>query len=131
MEEIAQVYARSLFEVAVEHDALDEIREQLSAFADAMHDNRDLAVFFFSPYFSVVEKKDGLSHTVTDANPALYNFLEALIERTAALRVGDPVDPAAGVDCGFIPAAAGKRGRLRRLVHPVLFSFDYHGFLQW
>ena len=53
MEEIAQVYARALFEVASEHDSLDEIREQLGAFADAMHDNRDLAVFFFSPYFSV------------------------------------------------------------------------------
>jgi ATP synthase F1 delta subunit len=81
MEEIAQVYARSLFEVAVERDALDEVHDQLSAFADAMHDNRDLAVFFFSPYFSVPEKKDGLSRTVTDANPALSNFLEALIER--------------------------------------------------
>jgi ATP synthase F1 delta subunit len=81
MEEIAQVYARSLFEVAVERDALDEVRDQLSAFADAMRDNRDLAVFFFSPYFSVAEKKDGLSRTVTDANPALFNFLEALIER--------------------------------------------------
>ena len=81
MEEIAQVYARSLFEVAVESDALDEVREQLSAFADAMHENRDLAVYFFSPYFSVDEKKDGLRRTVTDANPALHNFLEALIER--------------------------------------------------
>ena len=47
-EEIAQVYARALFEVASEHDSLDEIREQLDAFADAMHDNRDLMVFFFS-----------------------------------------------------------------------------------
>jgi F-type H+-transporting ATPase subunit b len=29
MEEIAQVYARSLFEVAQEQDKLDEVREQL------------------------------------------------------------------------------------------------------
>ena len=56
MEEIAQVYARALFEVASERDSLDEIREQLDAFADAMHENRDLAVFFFSPYFSVAEE---------------------------------------------------------------------------
>jgi F-type H+-transporting ATPase subunit delta len=81
MEEIARVYARALFEVAVEHDALDEIREQLDAFADAMHDNRDLAVFFFSPYFSVPEKKEGLERAVQDANPAFDNFLQALIER--------------------------------------------------
>jgi F-type H+-transporting ATPase subunit delta len=81
MEEIAQVYARALFEVASEHDSLDEIRDQLGAFADAMHDNRDLAVFFFSPYFSVPEKKDGLKRAVVDANPEFRNFLEALIER--------------------------------------------------
>jgi F-type H+-transporting ATPase subunit delta len=81
VEEIAQVYARALFEVADERDALDEIRDQLGAFADAMHENRDLAVFFFSPYFSVPEKKDGLKRAVLDANPEFQNFLEALIER--------------------------------------------------
>ena len=81
MEEIAQVYARALFEVADERNALDEIRDQLGAFADAMHENRDLAVFFFSPYFSVDEKKDGLERAVQDANPEFDNFLQALIER--------------------------------------------------
>ncbi len=81
MEEIAQVYARALFEVAVEHDSLDEIREQLDAFADAMNENRQLASFFFSPYFSAQEKKEGLERTVIDAHPAFANFLQALIER--------------------------------------------------
>jgi len=36
MEEIAQVYARSLFEAAKDQDKLDEIREQLGTFADAV-----------------------------------------------------------------------------------------------
>jgi F-type H+-transporting ATPase subunit delta len=81
VEEIAQVYARALFEVATEQDSLDEIHEQLNAFADAMHENRQLTRFFFSPYFSTEEKKDGLKRTVTDANPAFANFLQALIER--------------------------------------------------
>jgi F-type H+-transporting ATPase subunit delta len=81
VEEIAQVYARALFEVAVEHDSLDEIREQLDQFADALDKNRQLASFFFSPYFSAEEKKDGLARAVTDANPAFANFLQALIER--------------------------------------------------
>jgi F-type H+-transporting ATPase subunit delta len=81
MEEIAQVYARALFEVAVEHDALDEIHDQLDAFAGVMNDNRQVAVFFFSPYFSVTEKKEGLERAVTHANPAFANFLQALIER--------------------------------------------------
>ena len=81
MEEIAQVYARALFEVAREQQKLDEVREQLGQFADALNDNADLRVFFFSPYFSTEEKKDGLKGALVDADPAIVNFLEALVER--------------------------------------------------
>ena len=49
MEELAQVYGRSLFQVALEKGRLDELREQLGQFADALDENRELAVFFFSP----------------------------------------------------------------------------------
>jgi ATP synthase F1 delta subunit len=81
MEEIAQVYARSLFEVAEEQKKLDTVKEQLDQFAAALHENRELAVFFFSPYFSAEEKKDGLHRAVQGADPVVLNFLEALIER--------------------------------------------------
>jgi F-type H+-transporting ATPase subunit delta len=81
MEEIAEVYARSLFEVAVEHDKLDTVREQLGQFAEALAGNRDVAIFFFSPYFSADEKKDALHRAVEGADPIFLNFLEALIER--------------------------------------------------
>ena len=81
MEEIAQVYSRSLFEVAKEHGKLDRIRDELAEFADALEQNRDLAVFFFSPYFSTEEKEDGLKRAIVDADPTLVNFLELLIEK--------------------------------------------------
>src|SRR5689334_12275466 len=81
MEEIAQVYSRALFDVAKERDVLNEVHEQLGQFADALNDNRDAAVFFFSPYFSTDEKIDGLKKMVSGADPAVMNFLEALIER--------------------------------------------------
>jgi ATP synthase F1 delta subunit len=81
MEEIAQVYARSLFEVAQERNELDEIRDELNQFVDALNDNRDLAVFFFSPYFSSEEKKDGVKRAIEGAADVFINFLEALIER--------------------------------------------------
>ena len=81
MEEIAAVYARSLFEVAKEQDKLDAVREQLGAFADALSETRDLQVFFFSPYFSTKEKEDGLERVVTDAEPIVLNFLKLLIEK--------------------------------------------------
>src|SRR6476646_5876491 len=81
MEEIATVYARSLFEVAVERGALDEVREQIGQFADALDANRDLQVFFLSPYFSTEEKKDALARAVTGADEAVANFLVLLIEK--------------------------------------------------
>ncbi len=81
MEEIAAVYARSLFEVASEHGQEELIKEQLGQFADAVSGHRELSVFFFSPYFSSEEKKRGLHEAVVDAEPIFVNFLEALIER--------------------------------------------------
>jgi F-type H+-transporting ATPase subunit delta len=81
MEEIAAVYARSLFEVAKEQDKLDVVREQIGAFADALDETRELQVFFFSPYFSTQEKEDGLERAVSDADPVVLNFLKLLIEK--------------------------------------------------
>ena len=80
MEEIAQVYARSLFEVAEEHDKLDEVRDQIGQFADALGESRDLQTFFFSPYFSTEEKKKGLASALDGADPVVENFLALLIE---------------------------------------------------
>jgi F-type H+-transporting ATPase subunit delta len=81
MEEIAEVYARSLFEVAKEHDKLDVVREQLGQFADALSEDRELSVFFFSPYFSTQEKRDGLDRVLVDADETVVNFLELLVEK--------------------------------------------------
>ena len=80
MEEIAQVYARSLFEVAQDRDRLDVVREQIAQFADALGESRDLQTFFFSPYFSTEEKKKGLDTAVEGADEIVRNFLAVLIE---------------------------------------------------
>jgi F-type H+-transporting ATPase subunit delta len=80
MEEIAAVYARSLFEVASEQDKLDVVKQQLGEFADALDATRELQVFLFSPYFSTKEKLDGLDRAVTDADPVIVNFLKLLVE---------------------------------------------------
>jgi F-type H+-transporting ATPase subunit delta len=81
MEEIAAVWARALFEVAESQDKLDEVREQLGQFADALAEDQEMQVFFFSPYFATQEKIDGLHKAVTDAEPILLNTLEALLEK--------------------------------------------------
>jgi F-type H+-transporting ATPase subunit delta len=80
MEEIARVYARSLFEVAKEQDKLDVVRDQLGQFAEALNDNHDLSTFFFAPYFSTEEKEQGLGKLLDGVDPAVDNFLQLLIE---------------------------------------------------
>jgi F-type H+-transporting ATPase subunit delta len=81
MEEIARVYAEALFEVAKEKGKLDMIRDQLGRVADALERDRELAVFFFSPYFSTAEKRDGIARAISGAEPELINFLELLVEK--------------------------------------------------
>ena len=80
MEELADVYARALFEVAREQGTLEVLREQLEQFADALDQNRELAMFFFSPYFSTKEKQDALDRALDGADPSFTNFLSLLIE---------------------------------------------------
>src|SRR6266498_5472204 len=81
MYEIAEVYARSLFEVAKEHDVLDRVHDELGEFAEALSGDRTLQVFLFSPYFSSQEKRDGVRKVVSEADDRIVNFLELLAER--------------------------------------------------
>jgi F-type H+-transporting ATPase subunit delta len=83
VEEIAEVYSRALFEAAQDNDVLDDVHDQLDEFADALEDedNRELRLFFNSPYFSSEEKKKGVERVISDADERLVNFLKLLAER--------------------------------------------------
>jgi F-type H+-transporting ATPase subunit delta len=81
MQEAARVYAEALFDVAKDKGKLDAVRGELAQFADAVDGNRELQVFFFSPYFSSAEKVAGLKRAISDADVELINFLELLIEK--------------------------------------------------
>jgi F-type H+-transporting ATPase subunit delta len=81
VEEIARVYAEALFEVAEEKGKLDQIHEQLGELVDVLERDRDLQVFFFSPYFSSGEKREGLQRAISGAEPELINFCELLIDK--------------------------------------------------
>ena len=80
MEEIGPVYARSLFEAAQDADKLDVVRDELGEFVDALDSDRDMQVFFFSPYFSSEDKKEGLDKALSDTDELVTNFLELLVE---------------------------------------------------
>ena len=82
MEEIAEVYARALFEAR--STTTSSTRSTTSSASSPTRWTRasDLRRFFFSPYFSTEEKKDALKQDGQGrrAEPFM-NFLEALIER--------------------------------------------------
>ena len=80
MEELARVYGRSLFEVAEQQGKIAQLREQLGQFADALAQNRELRLFFFSPYFSTAEKQQALGGLLEGADDAFMEFLKLLIE---------------------------------------------------
>ena len=104
MAEAARVYAEALFEVAKEKGKLDAIRDELVQFADALDGDRDLQVFFFSPYFSTAEKVAGLKRAISGADRELLNFLELLIDFI------DSTEPAALASDGLAPASSGPTG---------------------
>jgi F-type H+-transporting ATPase subunit delta len=81
VEEIARVYAEALFDVAKDRDELDQVRDELAQFADSLVENRDMQVFFFSPYFSSAEKREGIERAVSGADEEFVNFLGLLAEK--------------------------------------------------
>ena len=81
MADAAGVYAGALFEVGRDKGKLDTLQEQLSQITDAIDRNRELQVFFFSPYLSSEEKVAGLKRAISGAEPELINFLELLVDK--------------------------------------------------
>lgn len=80
MEELARIYSEALFDAAKEQSKLDLVRDQLGALADALERNRELELFFFSPYFSSREKKEGIDRVLEGADEIFVNFLKLLID---------------------------------------------------
>jgi len=81
MADAARVYAEALFEAGRDKGKLDALQQQLAQFADAVDRERDLQVFFFSPYLSTAEKQEGIKRAISGAEPELINFLELLVEK--------------------------------------------------
>lgn len=81
MEQIARVYADALFSVAKEKGNLDEVQSQVAQFADELAGDREMQVFFFSPYLSSAEKRRGIESAISGAEPEFLNFLALLVDK--------------------------------------------------
>ncbi|HEX8754398.1 MAG TPA: ATP synthase F1 subunit delta [Solirubrobacterales bacterium] len=81
MADAARVYAEALFEAGKDKGNLDRLHEQLGQFADVIDRDRNVQVFFFSPYLSSADKVEGMRRAISGAEPELTNFLELLVEK--------------------------------------------------
>lgn len=81
MDEIARIYAQSLFKAAEGRGKVDSIKQQLDQFAEAVQQNSQLQLLLFSPYFSGQEKSDALDRVIEGAEPEFLNFLKLLAEK--------------------------------------------------
>jgi F-type H+-transporting ATPase subunit delta len=81
MADAARVYAEALFEAGRDKGTLDALHEQLGQFADAVDHDRELQVFFFSPYLSSADKVEGIERAISGAEPEMINFLNLLVDK--------------------------------------------------
>lgn len=80
MEELARVYSEALFDAAHGQGKVDLVKDQLAELTDALEQQRELHLFFFSPLFSTREKKEGLERMLDGADELFVNFLKVLID---------------------------------------------------
>ena len=117
MEEIAQVYARSLFEVAKEHDKLDVVREQLGEFADALQTQpRAAGVLLLALLLHRGEEGRPAARRSTAPTRPSLNFLELLVEKhrmPVIFRIRREFDALWEEENQLLPRRGHERGRAR------------------
>ena len=130
MQEIAEVYARSLFQVAQEQDVLDDVHEQLGQFADAVNESQDLQVFRVRRTFDEMwaEERKRLEVSITSAveldDDTVKEIGKRIEEQTGRdVQLSQHVDPdvVGGIvlRVGNMILDASVRARLERLRRQV------------
>jgi F-type H+-transporting ATPase subunit delta len=144
---IARTYARALFEAAKENDRLDEIRDELDGFVEALAEVPELRRLISNPELDPAAKADALAAVMKDADELLRNFMRVVAEKgrasileeiareynalvaaeekilnvelTTAFELSD--DDAASI-VGQIEKASGRRVEAERTVDPELIG---------
>ncbi|SFB03825.1 MULTISPECIES: F0F1 ATP synthase subunit delta [unclassified Bacillus (in: firmicutes)] len=78
---VAKRYALALFQLAKEHQILEQMEQELRVVKEVFINNPDMNAVLKSPKLSVEKKKEILKGTFTSANPFVVNTLMLLIDR--------------------------------------------------
>ncbi|MDD5723062.1 MAG: ATP synthase F1 subunit delta [Syntrophales bacterium] len=81
--DIAKRYAKALFDIAREEDAIEAIYEELKGFSSLMEGSADLAEFFANPVFDSSDKAAVMGNILNKAKVSgiTSNFLKLLVDK--------------------------------------------------
>lgn len=89
---VAKRYALALFQLANEHQLLDQMEDELRAIKDAVNNNTDLKAVLKSPKLSIAKKKEIVKAALASVNTYVLNTLLILIERHREDHIADVAD---------------------------------------
>ena len=81
---VARTYARALFEAASERGRIDEVREELASFLQAVEEIPELRAMILNPELDPPEKAAALEAVLAEADELLRNFVRVVTEKGRA-----------------------------------------------
>jgi F-type H+-transporting ATPase subunit delta len=109
---VAKRYALALFQLANEHQLLDQMEEELRAVKKVMNETSELHAVLKSPKLSIEKKKEFLKDAFASVNTFVLNTLMILIERHREDQISDVADH-------FINMANDARGIAEAKVYSI------------
>jgi F-type H+-transporting ATPase subunit delta len=109
---VAKRYALALFQLANEHQLLDQMEEELRAVKQVMNETSELYAVLKSPKLSIDKKKEILKGAFASVNTFVLNTLMILIERHREDQISDVADH-------FVNMANDARGIAEAKVYSI------------
>ncbi len=109
---VAKRYALALFQLANEHQLLDQMEEELRAVKEVINLNSDLYAVLKSPKLPIEKKQEILKGAFASVNTYVLNTLMVLIERHREDHISDVADY-------FISMANDARGIAEAKVYSI------------
>jgi len=81
---VARTYARALFEAARERGRIDEVREELASFLEAVEEVPELRAVILNPELDPPQKAAALEAVLAEADELLRNFVRLVSEKGRA-----------------------------------------------
>jgi F-type H+-transporting ATPase subunit delta len=81
---VARTYARALFQAARERGRVDEVREELASFLEAVEEVPELRAVILNPELDPPEKAAALEAVLAEADELLRNFVRVVSQKGRA-----------------------------------------------